>query len=364
LGIGLTTSLFADKPRVDGCEVKFRVVCGLGWQLHKRLAELRVISQKLPELWFYYINQIEEIVVQGYKASHREASTWPADIENALLQMTNRPEFRPLIPLCSFLQNLPAEIPKPDSLDPASHFDFFNKMGFRLANQMICDPVWSTALAAGRWDIKQPKPIRFLPDTQGNFQPVTPEDKTEIQVQVNTADFDCRNSLLYFLTLEYQMMHEYISHFLPAWNSGNALEHEYLQAIMFLYCRAKRQPRDGIHIFLVGKADEQRADAYRTRRKIIQDELAPALGESILSRHLMSLAVANEQEMSADQKRHLLALMNRLPAADATLEAAIESWFATFPRNVGNNEIVEDLSTIYQRLATAFSDDPSLDPLK
>jgi hypothetical protein len=33
---------------------------------------------------------------------------------------------------------------------------------------------------------------------------------------------------LFYLTLEFQMMHEYISHLLPAWNSGNALEEEFL----------------------------------------------------------------------------------------------------------------------------------------
>lgn len=39
-------------------------------------------------------------------------------------------------------------------------------------------------------------------------------DKSQIELRVNTNSFVTRNSLHSYLTLEFQMMHEYISHLL------------------------------------------------------------------------------------------------------------------------------------------------------
>ena len=142
------------------------------------------------------------------------------------------------------------------------------------------------------------------------------------------------------------MMHEYISHVLPVWNSGNSLEEEYLLAVTFLWYRSERKPLDGIHELLVRNADERRKDPHRDRRVAIWEGLALLAGERRLTRLLLELAVVDDMIMSKARKRRLLALFNRLPVADQNLQASITKWLRR-----------DDLATILARLDTLFSSD-------
>jgi hypothetical protein len=127
------------------------------------------------------------------------------------------------------------------------------------------------------------------------------------------------------LTLEFQMMHEYISHVLPLWNSQNPLEEEFLLAVMFLYYRA-RGSRDGL-VSLVREADQRMPGRHRVTRQFIKDELAP-LQEERLTELLLELAVLREDEMSAAEKLQFLALLKKVPYR-GDLKEEIKSWMQT-----------------------------------
>lgn len=257
-------SLFPGKERVEGPEIKFRAVCALGLAIREHFAELRSICADLdPSLGaFHWIDEAERIGIGEFAA--RDAGSWPQSVSSALSYLAARPEVRSLPGLPAFFNVLASEVTAPRALDPDSQLSELNSRGFQLAAQLINDPDWSTGLASGRWKRTAPAICGFFEDTAGNFQPATVRAEDRIELRVNTRKFEAKDSLLFYLTLEFQMMHEYVSHFLPVWNSGNALEEEFLLAMMFLYYR-ERGPRNGF-VSLADEADERRADRHRVRR--------------------------------------------------------------------------------------------------
>lgn len=317
-------TLFPDRGRIDGSEIRFRAVCALGWALGRRFGELRAICDSLdPSLdAFYWIDRIEAAIG---RFSSRDAKAWPADLSRALRTLAIEPEVRPIAEVVRFLRSLAADVRQPEALDPVAQFAALSSRGLNLAAQFIADPDWP-ASPGPEWNAKSPAVCVFVEVQEGNFQPATVREENRIDVRVNTAAFELKNALLFYLTLEFQMMHEYVSHFLPVWNSGNAFEEEFLLAAMFLYYR-DNGPRGGL-VSLVHEADERRADRHYKRRRFIQDELAPGQ-ERELSRLLITLALLDEAAMKKEEKRHLLALLRKAPLEeDPALRKAIRSWIA------------------------------------
>ena len=337
----LTSSLFPGRERVEGSEIKFRAVCALGWAIHEHLAELRSVADELPIGLdvLHWIDFIEAEAIDKFTAKHAES--WPQRVSADLLALTKKSEVESFPKLVTFLEELAQHVTEPTALDPDAQLSEFNLRGFTLASQLVGDADWSTDRVREQWNRPAAQKWSWREDTAGNFQPVTTIQKDEIQLRVNSGDFTVKNALLFYLTLEFQMMHEYISHLLPVWNSGNALEEEFLLAVMFLYYR-ERGPRNGL-VSLVREAEERRADRHRNVRQFIRDELAPGQEER-LSQLLLELAVLDEEEMIRAEKRHLLALLKRVPLVeDAGLRAAIQSWIAQ-----------DGPVTLYGRLQTAL----------
>ena len=334
----LTASLFPGQPRVEGSEIKFRAVCALGWAIRERFAELRSIGDNLPPPLdaLHWLDYIEAGAIDEFNASH--AATWPQMVSDALRTLTKKAAVESFPTLVKFLEQLAGDVTATKALDPISQLSDLNLRGSELASQMIEDPEWSTGVVAGKWNGREAHPCGFREDRVGNFQPVTTKDR--IEFHVNIGKFEVKNALLFYLTLEFQMMHEYISHLLPVWNSGNALEEEFLLAVMFLYYR-ERGPRNGL-VSLVLEADERRADSHRGARRLIKDELAP-LQERRLTQLLLELAVLDEEGMIAAEKRHLLALLKKVPFQEEALAGSIRSWIAH-----------DDAPTLYGRLRTAI----------
>ncbi|HEY1216502.1 MAG TPA: hypothetical protein VGE93_22995 [Bryobacteraceae bacterium] len=322
----LTSSLFPGKQKVQGSEIKFRAVCALGWAIHEHLVELRSLADDLPHGLdaLHWIDFIEANAIDKFTEKH--AKSWPQRVSADLLALTKKSEVESFPTLVAFLERLAQYVTEPKALDPDAQLSEFNLRGFVLASQLVGDADWSTDRVREQWKGSVAQKWSWCEDTAGNFQPVTTMQKDEIQLRVNSGDFTVKNALLFYLTLEFQMMHEYISHLLPVWNSGNALEEEFLLAVMFLYYR-ERGPRNGL-VSLVREAEERRADRHRNVRQFIRDELAPGQEER-LSQLLLELAVLDEEEMTGAEKRHLLALLKKVPLAEAAqLRAAIQSWIA------------------------------------
>jgi hypothetical protein len=334
-------SLFPGKERIEGSEIKFRAICALGWSLLQSFSELRSICDTLPTALDaqHWIDELEAAAIDKFTATDSE--TWPSSVSNAILFLKTKAEVKGFPDLVAFFQRLATQIGTSTALDPNAQLSEFNSRGFKLATQFINDPLWSSDLVSKRWNRTQAHSWQFSEDTVGNFQPVTAQHKDRIELRVNTGKFEVKNALLYYLTLEFQMMHEYISHHLPVWNSGNALEEEFLLAIMFLYYR-ESGGSNGL-VSLVREADERRADSHRSTRQFIKDELAPPF-EKKLAQILLELAVMDETEMPAAEKRHLLALLKRIPLQGDDRQKQIRGWI-----NEGNVQV------LYGRLKPTIS---------
>ena len=248
----LRSSLFGDEVQVEGPEIRFRATCALGWSLLERLPELRSISDSLEVHWLDWILRIEiEVrrVLEQFTSKH--AGDWPEHITNALRFLAEQPDVRSFNSIAAFLKQVGEDVKHPDALDPALQLSCFNKRGFDLASRMFSSREWSTDFVRDRWRLGRPAAWSFRADECGSFQPVTSSSNDQIQLRVDTRTFDLKNAVVSYLTLDFQMMHEYVSHFLPVWHSGNTLEEEYLLATTFLFYRAERRPRDGIHVGIV-----------------------------------------------------------------------------------------------------------------
>jgi hypothetical protein len=342
--LALTQSLFRDRDLVEGAEVRFRATCGLGWVLLGQLPALRARTRTSGSRhWSYWVDFLDRNVIGSYNATTREATTWPADLIRTLAHLQELPEVRPLTNIVEFLQILGKDLPGTEAVDPRSQLHHFNSRGFQLARQMIQDPLWSTPMVRERWTLTAPLPWSFEESTMGNFQPVTANTQDRLELRVNARSYDQQTALLFYLTLEYQMMHEYISHVLPKWNSGNTLEECYLLAVMRLFYRSDRAHGDGIVAYLVRHADERRNDAHRARRLEIEDVLAPELGEANLSKRLLELAVLSEDELAASEKRRFLANLDQLPVADPQASSLIRQSFEQ-----------DDVRTVHAKLSHIF----------
>ncbi|MGH9584428.1 MAG: hypothetical protein ACRD4O_16000 [Bryobacteraceae bacterium] len=338
----LTLSLFPGRTRVEGSEIKFRAVCALGWAIYENFVELRSIAEDLPDGLdvLHWIDYIEAGAIDQFTA--RDAANWPRSVSDALLYLRTKAEVKGFPKLVAFFEQLAKSVTLPKALDPGAQLSDLNLRGFTLASRLIDDPYWSTHCVGQKWNRPGAHKWSFCEDTAGNLQPVTSMQKDEIQLRVNTQDFAVKNALLFYLTLEFQMMHEYISHLLPVWNSGNALKEEFLLATMFLYYR-ECGPRNGL-VSLVREADERRGDSHRKVRQFIMDELAPAQ-ERRLSQLLLELAVLDDREMIPAEKRHLLALLKKVPLQeDVQLRTSMQSWIAK-----------DDPPTLYGRLRAAIA---------
>lgn len=332
--VDITESLFGKDNNIEGSEIKFRAICAVGWALYHNLPMLRDICLGDENHFGYFvgwINRIEQETISSFdKLVSRHFNEWPDFV------CRNLKSFGGLDPddldsdIKRFLTSTAAQVISEAALSPKYQLDYFNKMGFDLATQMIRDRDWSTDFVASRWVKTIPCHCKFTEQDIGAIQPVTSiDEKGEkfIELRVNTDSFPVTHSLASYFTLEYQFMHEYISHVLPVWNSGGTLEHQFLLAVMSLYYDTERLPADGINFRLVEWDDERKNDSDREARLHIRGHVARLVGEKRLSRKLLELAVLHDNEMAGGYKREFLSKLKRLTASNVEIKRTIAAWF-------------------------------------
>ncbi len=329
--IDITKSLFLRGNNIEGSEIKFRAICAVGWALYHNLPRLRDICLSNEDhfgYWVTWIDRIEQETISTFdKFVSRHINEWPDIV------CRNLKEFGALEPddldtdIKSFLTSTADQVSSKEALDPKYQLAYFNKMGFDLATQMIANRDWSTDFVASRWERTTPYQCKFAEQDMGAIQPVTSIDKEFIELRVNTDSFRVTHSLTSYFTLEYQFMHEYISHVLPVWKSGGTLEHQFLLAVMSLYYYTERLPADGINLRLVELDDERKNDADREARLHIRGHIAHLVGEKRLSRKLLELSVLHDREMAGGFKREFLSKLKRLTASNMEIKRAIVDSF-------------------------------------
>jgi hypothetical protein len=172
----------------------------------------------------------------------------------------------------------------------------------------------------------------------GAFRPLTQlahdigasEGRFELQVESSCKTFRREGALSLFLTLDFQFLHEYISHVLPVWASdSNVFEEVYLFAITYLFNQIQRSPHSIINSSLVVLADQVRNDRNYRRRRLRVENLGDWVGAHHLSRFLLDVAMMEDPEMTPPQKKQLLTLLSKLPHVNEALQKEIEEWIRT-----------------------------------
>lgn len=315
-------SLLEGQDAPGGGEISFWAVSALGGAIWKRYAEFRAICFGLPpgiDDPICWIDKLNATLLPKFVSSH--AKDWQTRLAKRMRALASEEDAHPA--MAGFITRLAEDIEIAMPEDARKLAQETNRRGWELATAMARDTDWSSGVVAERFDVPSPRPLRMTTQSTGNFQLVTTSGKSSIELRINPGDFDPRNALLYYLTLDFQMMHEYVSHLLPVWNSGSALEEEYLLAIMTLYFRDKGAGEG--RSLLAAAAEERRKDPYRPARERIKYELAPGHEED-LSRLLLRLAVQSDDEMKLADKRNLLALLRCVPRLKGNDLASVWRW--------------------------------------
>ncbi len=349
-----TQSLFP-KRALSGTEILFRAVCALGWTVEHNLPILRHATESVlgsgPLFWIAFV---EDEIIGRFHPTCDDASTWLRDLRKLARDASKRPDIRKQRKISSWLRKLSMDLRLSQAVAINQNFDVLHRLGFDLSHEMIANTEWSPDSAREKWTLKTPVTFAFAHGDEGSFKPVTTRgssiDTCRIDLKVHLGkSFARQHSILYYLTLAYQFMHEYISHVLPEWQSGDPLEEEYLLAAMFLYYKSNG-PDDGICVLLVGEADAKKGGEQRSRREFIKYSLAPRIGEARLSLRLLELALMNETRMSFTDKLAFLGLLNKVPPDNPKLRAVIWNLLKT-----------QEIHVIYEKLKPTLRDgNPSL----
>jgi hypothetical protein len=259
----------APRKKVDASEIMFRAICGVGWNLLQNLAELRSLCEGKGALdgWPAWVDRVQEMVIERYQPSGGHPDIWITEIVPLVESITKGTPCRDHPEIAAFLTN------------PDSHFNdidyqlsALNTRAHEVAGEMLRDPVWSTTCVAARWDTIRPYKISYEFEAGAtSFRPITVQEKQQITIKVeqNFMDFDLEFALLSYLTLEFQLLHEYVSHALPIWNDTTLDEVMLLSSTYDWYPRST--PADGIRSFLAHKSRSRNPDKFADWRDRFKD---------------------------------------------------------------------------------------------
>jgi hypothetical protein len=203
--------------------------------------------------------------------------------------------------------------PDPHTQDIDHQLSSFNLRAHQLAGDMLRDPDWSTASVAAHWDGIPVYGVsyRFVPNS-ASFYPVTDPDQKHITFKIEKyfGAFNVKYALLSYLTLEFQFLHEYVSHALPIWSDPALEEVMLLSSTYDWYPRSS--PADGVRSFLVNKRRAKSPDRFADWRDRFKD-FSDVVGREKYSRFILTLATIPHEEFSPSAKDNLLLKMSDLP---------------------------------------------------
>jgi hypothetical protein len=304
----------------DGSRIHFRAVCGVGWVLSRHLSELRDICdrQSTGREYLVWIELLSKELLEGYHPTYAASDVWIGDIKARLTALTSGPEGRGEPAVQEFLNRIFEELSSPEAGDLQHQLDRFNEDAYRVAGEMLTSQSWSTLSVSKRWStIPQFKVSIDYEKGAGSFYPVTDQGGQQILLKVEPFAFDSRLSLLSYLTLEFQLLHEYVSHALPVWIDANLEEVLLLAATYRFY--AHSHPKDGIRSFLAETLRELRRDEFSVPRNRVIN-FASQMGQEQFSRFMLSLSITDNQDVSQAEKSNLTAKMKTLPLSDSSLQ--------------------------------------------
>ena len=303
----------------DGSRIHFRAVCGVGWVLYRHLSELRDIcdSQVTGREYLVWIELLSK-ELEDYKPTYAASDVWIGDMQLKLAALSAGPAGRDEPGVQAFLNRISQKLSDPEASDLQSQLDTFNTNAHKVAGEMLRSRKWSTACIRRLW-ATIPQFAVSIDYEKGarSFYPVTDKGGQRILLKVEPFAFDPTLALLSYLTLEFQFLHEYISHALPVWTDATLEEVHLLAATYRFY--AHSHPKDGIRSFLADTLRDLRRDEFSVSRNRVSN-FASQMGQEQFSRFMLSLGVTDNQELSQAEKSNLSAKMKALPLSDSSLQ--------------------------------------------
>lgn len=279
--------------------------------------------------------------LESYKPTYDFSNIWIADMHAKLTALASGPAGRGEPPVQSLLFKICSELPNADASDIQLQLEQFNSDGYRVAGEMLTDPDWSTPTVSARWGTipKYTVAIDFEAGAR-TFYPVTVNRDQRILLKVEPTSFDPAFGLLSYLTLEFQFMHEYVSHALPIWINGT-LEEVLLLAVTYRFYPLS-QPIDGFRSVLANTLRESRKDQYSTARDRVSN-FAGQIGQKQFSRFILTLANTDEAALSKTKKVNLATKLKSLPLSDKVLQNQCNKHLSTPTPGPPEFEALRDL---------------------
>ena len=309
-------SIFFDRNEIDPDEICFRAVFALGWAIDRNFPEFWSLTEDAWMGWRMHdwIDRLEKRVLHPLCAMGLNILDLPHRLREKLESEARDPVVSRRPHASEFITKVAASIDG-HALDPIFQLQNLNTRGFDLARRMLMDPAWSCQEAADQWK-NHPNSrklnVRYVavPSEAGTFIPRT--EKNEILFRVMLGNFQCKNALLEYLQLEFEFMHEYVSHVLPLWQStAKLLEDEYLLRAAHQYYWTL-----GRHVHrpeLVDRADQLIDDYRRDRRRRIK-ELELLISAPRVSQIMVELALIPNETLSQEHKSQFLVRLSKTGA--------------------------------------------------
>jgi hypothetical protein len=208
---------------ISGSELWFRALCYVGWNIYQSLDELREIcaGNTGSDGWAAWIDKLQTEAMEAYKPSSNPPNSWLPRIRGYIGTFLSSDAFKGYPNLQEFFERILLAAPDPQAGNFDHQLGVFNQQGYSFAGQMLRDSDWSTEKVAAHWGGILPYDANytFVEDT-ASFFPVTVKEQhfIELRIEKHFTDFKKNHALLAYLTLEFQFLHEYVSHALPIWS--------------------------------------------------------------------------------------------------------------------------------------------------
>jgi hypothetical protein len=300
------------EPHEEGSEIFFRAVFGFGSAVLRRLSELREICDASDgQLWLSWVVQIGEELAR-YEPSRAEPTVWIGDVQNIFTLLANGPRGRDETGVAQWLKDVCTDLSSVGCADIGGQLEELNERAFKTACELFNDRRWSTQSVSDHWNSRTKLGIEYVFESGPLcMYPATDIRNGKIVVKLEKGTISKKFALLSYLTLHFQLVHEYISHVLPVFSSVS-LEEEFLMVVLHdFYPQSGDQ--DGIESSLADILDRNRPDehsGFRTTLRIVSS----VVGREAFARMLLRISVTADEEISPAKKRRLLSHIGKFPA--------------------------------------------------
>ena len=302
-------SIFHHSATPNINEKLFRSYCATGWAVAHHLQDLRsatdlpVSDSTAPPLpWRKVLENLDLCAVNNQQWTVKD-STLITTIDSARQEVQGVGErykaISSQVELGDVLLQISSDIKLKSCEELREEFQEVNRRSHHLAAK--CIQRYGSDAAKVRWTQCDVASLSFTQRLEVKcFVPTSRPMKNEIDIHVGSPPF----SLKSYLTLEYQLFHEYLSHLFPLWDSASGLfsEGDMVALERWVYPKVAGP---GLHILVLNARErellagsEGLGREWADRQEEMADEIRMHwISEGNLTRLLLDVAAAPEEEL-------------------------------------------------------------------